>query len=365
MKKAVWAALAAGALAATAHAQSVKDFVEVEGARANKIRGYGIVTGLAGNGDSPRGESGRLLRAMLQNLIPPDSAVSEINARNAALVLVSSELPAFQKKGTRLDVTVSVVGDAKSLFGGELQLTDLRGPLGRQDPHIYALASGRVVVQGDRARGNQTVGTVPNAAIVERELVHSFVKEISVPAGGATEKRKSFTLVLRKADLTMAGQLTAQINEGAVKGADRRSLRVAESIDGGSLVVRVPSRREYAAVAGVPPAVDFELEPVLWLERILNLPFRFAAVVESAVVTINDATKAVSWTGDVRLRFGSVAIPGAGPGARASVFRVPAGGQLLADFMDRNGPALTEQQLVDVVKALHAAGLIQAEVRSQ
>src|SRR5436190_8336616 len=103
------------AASGAARAQVVKDFVDVEGARANKIRGYGIVTGLNGAGDSPRGESARLLRAMLQNLVSPDVAVQEINARNAALVLVASELAPFQKEGTRIDVSVSAVGDAKSL----------------------------------------------------------------------------------------------------------------------------------------------------------------------------------------------------------------------------------------------------------
>src|SRR4029077_14685230 len=87
----------------TAQAQVVKDFVDVEGARANKIRGYGIVTGLNGNGDSPRGESARLLRGLLQNLVAADVAVQEVNARNAALVLVSGELAPFQKEGTRID----------------------------------------------------------------------------------------------------------------------------------------------------------------------------------------------------------------------------------------------------------------------
>src|SRR5204863_1687667 len=99
----------AGLLAASSavQAQVVKDFVDVEGARANKIRGYGLVTGLNGTGDSPRGESARLLRGMLQNLVASDVAVQEISARNAALVLVSGELAPFQKEGTRIDVGVS------------------------------------------------------------------------------------------------------------------------------------------------------------------------------------------------------------------------------------------------------------------
>jgi len=337
-----------------AHAQVVKDFVDVEGARANKIRGYGIVTGLNGSGDSPRGESARLLRGMLQNLVASDVAVQEITARNAALVLVSGELAPFQKEGTRIDVGVSAVGDAKSLHGGELQLTDLRGPLGRQDPNIYALASGRVVIEGDARRGNATVGSVPGGAIVEKPLAHTFVIEKS--------GRKVFHLVLKKPDLTEASQLTLQINAGSLSGASTRR-DVAAALDGGLIEVRIPSSAEYKEVAGVAPPVDFEQEPVRWLEVVLNQPVTFFRS-ETASVVLNDVTKAVSWTGDVRLRAGSVILPAAAAGTRPSVFHAKEG-QALSEFMDKSGPALTDQQLVDVIKALHAAGLIKADVRSR
>lgn len=354
MKQTLMTTVVLLAAASAARAQCVKDFVEVDGARANKIRGYGIVTGLGGNGDSPRGESARMLQSMLQNLLPAGVAAAEVNSRNAALVMIAAELPPFQKKGTRFDVSVSVLGDAKSLHGGELQITDLRGPLGRQDPHIYALASGRLVVQGDPKRGNHTTGDVPGGAIVERELIHTFVHE---RAGGG----KVLRLVLKKPDLTTASQLTLQINTAALAGPGGRR-DVAVAVDGGLLEVRVPSSAEYQAVAGTAPPVDYEREPVRWLEVILNKPVSFFSV-ETASVVINDATKTVSWTGEVRLRGGSVALPSSAPGARLSVFH-SRDGQRLSEFMEKNGPALGEQQLVDVVKALHGAGLIKAEVRS-
>ncbi len=354
MKKPLLALALVLAAAGAARAQVVKDFVDVEGARANKIRGYGIVTGLNGAGDSPRGESARVLRAMLQNLVSPDVAVQEITARNAALVLVASELAPFQKEGTRLDVSVSVVGDAKSLAGGELQITDLRGPMGRQDPNIYALASGRVVVQGDPRRSNTTVGTIPAGAIVEKPLSHVFVKE----KGG----RKSFQLNLKKPDLTEASQLTFQINAGALTGPNGRR-DVAVAIDGGLIEVRIPSVAEYREATGVAPSVDYEQEPVRWLDVILNQPVTFFRS-ETASVVINDATKAVSWTGEVRLRAGSVILPSPAPGTRPGLFHAREG-QTLSEFMDKVGPALTDQQLVDVIKALHGAGLIKAEVKAQ
>jgi flagellar P-ring protein precursor FlgI len=349
--------------AAAAFAQSMKDFVEVEGARANKIRGYGIVTGLAGNGDSPKGESARVLRNMLQNLIPPESAVMEINARNAAIVMVTAEIAPFQKKGTRLDVTISAVGDCKSLSGGELQLTDLRGPMGRQDPVIYALASGRLILQGDPRKNNPTTATIPGSAIVEKELVHAFVKDVQIETGKKAETRKAFTLLLKKPDATVASELTVQVNATAVVSAEGRRLNVARAIDGGSIEVRIPTVAEYREVTGSAPPVDFEQEPIRWLEKILNRPVSFLGV-ESAAVVINDATKAISWTGDVRLREGTILLPPPVQGGRPSVFHAK-DGQRLSEFMEKNAPALSDQQLVDAIKALHGAGLIKAEVRSQ
>lgn len=354
MTKVLLALAVVASACAAADAQVVKDFVDVEGARANKIRGYGIVTGLNGNGDSPKGESARLLRGMLQTLVAPEIAVQEIDARNAALVLVSGELAPFQKEGTRIDVGLSAVGDARSLFGGELQITDLRGPMGRRDPMIYALASGRVVVEGDARRGNLTVGAVPGGAIVEKPLAHAFVFEKS--------GHKVFRLVLKTPDLTEASQLTLQINAGALAGVTSRR-DVAVAVDGGLLEVRIPTAAEYREVTGVAPPVDFEQEPVRWLEVVLNLPVTFFRS-ETAAVVLNDVTKAVSWTGDVRLRAGSVVLPAAAAGGRPSVFHAKEG-QTLSEFMEKCGPALSDQQLVDIVKALHAAGLIKADVRSR
>jgi flagellar P-ring protein precursor FlgI len=340
--------------------QAVKDFVEVDGARSNPLRGYGIVTGLNGRGDSPQGESARLLRAMLQNLSAPEVTIEKIEARNAALVLVTAELPPFQKPGTRLDVTVSAIGDARSLAGGELQLTDLRGPLGRRDPTIYALASGRLVVEGDEGRGNPTVGFIPGGAIVEKGLAHAFIHEI--PEGRPGAGRKAFRLLLKKPDLSTAGRLVQQINASAAAGSGGR-LEVAEALDGGAILVRIPTAEEYRAATGSAPACDFEREPVHWLDAILNLPADLYAP-EAAAVVIHDASRTVSWTGEVRLRSGSVLLPGSGEAARPSVFHAR-DGQRLSEFLEKVGPAVTSAQLVDLVRALHKAGLIQAEVRAR
>ncbi len=360
-RKAIPAVLALLAAPAAASAQYVKDFVDVEGARANKIHGYGVVTGLNGNGDSPKDESSRHLRNLLQNLLPPEVIVQNIQSRNAALVIVRGELAPFQKKGTRLDLTVSAIGDAKSLYGGELQLTSLHGPLGAQDRIIYALASGRVVIQGDARRGNPTSGAVPGGAIVEEELPHRFITDEPLTEDGREVRRKVFRLVLKRPDLSLASQLAAQINAQAVAGEKGRLDRLASALDGGWVRVYVPTSEEYQRITGSPPEVDYEAQPARWVDRVLNLPLTLAAT-DQALITINDATKTVSWTGEVKLREGSVLV--AIQNQRPSVFRAREG-QRLSDFMSDTAGSLTEQQLIDVVRALHAAGLVKAELRSQ
>ncbi|HYE99353.1 MAG TPA: flagellar basal body P-ring protein FlgI [Planctomycetota bacterium] len=347
--------LAVLAGAAPAWGQSVRDYVEVQGARANKLIGYGLVTGLNGQGDSPAGESARLLKNLLQNLVSPDAVVQKVESRGVALVLVTAELPAFQKKGTRIDVLVSTLGDAKSLAGGELQLTELRGPSGRRDPHVYGLASGRLVVSGDARRGNPTVASVPGGAIVERELEHPYVVE--------ADGRSYIQLVLRRPDPALASQLAAQINAGALRTPEGRRIEVATALDGGSIRVRVPSAQELQAAAGAPPDVDYAREPVRWLDRILGLPVVLSGMEPPAVV-LHDASRTVAWTGEVRLRAGSVLMPPASAGARPAVFHAR-DAQLLSEFLEKVAPAVGEHQLVDLVRALHDAGLVAGEVRSR
>lgn len=141
------AALLAGVamvLAGVACAEStrIKDLGKVQGWRENALVGYGIVTGLAGTGDSP---TNRTTRQALSNVfsqfnltVPPE----QVQSRNVAVVMVSASLPPFAREGDTLDVTVSSAGDARSLVGGSLLVTPLKGPNGR----IYALAQGALSV---------------------------------------------------------------------------------------------------------------------------------------------------------------------------------------------------------------------------
>jgi flagellar P-ring protein FlgI len=159
----------------TAAASRIKDIASLQSARDNQLIGYGLVVGLQGTGDSLRNSpfTEQSLRAMLENLgISTQGGATRAN--NVAAVIVTVNLPPFASLGSRVDVSVSSLGDATSLRGGTLVMTSLSGA----DGHIYAVAQGGVIVSGFSAEGaaqtlNQgvvTSGRIPNGAIIEREL---------------------------------------------------------------------------------------------------------------------------------------------------------------------------------------------------
>lgn len=255
--------------AATAAPLRVKDLGKVQGWRDNVLVGTGIVTGLAGTGDSPGNRATRqaLSNALSQfNLgVPPE----QVNSRNVAVVMVSASLPAFAREGDTLDVQVASSGDARSLLGGSLLLTALRAPNGR----IYALAQGPVSVGGHRydANGNvvqknhPTAGSVPNGATVE------------VGMDGAPPERSQVTFVLAEPDYTTASRVAAAINSQIGPG-------LARARDASGIEVQVPP-----ALRGEP--VGF----LARLENVLVEPDRRARVV------INERTGTVVSGGDVRI----------------------------------------------------------------
>src|ERR1700686_4981749 len=171
------AALVALALSATAAGATsrIKDLANIEGVRQNQLIGYGLVVGLNGTGDTLNNIpfTKQSLQAMLERLGGHIRGAT-IRTGNVAAVMVTSNLPPFGTQGPRIDVTVSALGDSKSLQGGTLLVTPLLGA----DGHRYAVAQGTVAVagfaaEGDAARivrGVPTVGRISNGALVEREI---------------------------------------------------------------------------------------------------------------------------------------------------------------------------------------------------
>jgi len=221
-------AFAASLVAAPVQAASrIKDIADFEGIRDNMLVGYGLVVGLNGTGDSLSDGhfTKQSLLSMLERLgVKPTE--DGLDSANTAAVMVTATLPAFSRQGTRLDVTISALGDSDSLLGGTLLVTPLVGA----DGEVYAVAQGQVAVGGFSAQGNAetvvkgvpTSGRIANGGIVEREIDFALTNMESVKVS------------LRNPDLTTARRMAQAIN-AFLGAADARPT------DPATVVVRVPS----------------------------------------------------------------------------------------------------------------------------
>lgn len=227
--------LALAAPDAAAAPARIKDIADFEGVRDNLLIGYGLVVGLNGTGDSLRNSvfTQESLVAMLERL-GVGTRGNSLNTRNVAAVMVTATLPPFARQGSRIDATVSAMGDAKSLLGGALLVTPLMGA----DGEVYAVAQGALTVGGFEAqgqaekvtRGVPTGARLPAGAIVEREVAF------------ALDDLKQIRLALRNPDFTTAQRIATAIN-------DRLRGRVARAVDPATVALPVPAEyRERTAV---------------------------------------------------------------------------------------------------------------------
>ncbi|MDM0122186.1 flagellar basal body P-ring protein FlgI [Variovorax arabinosiphilus] len=271
IQKALSVLLVLGACAtAQADVIRVKDLGKIKGWRDNALFGTGIVTGLAGTGDSP---GNRTTRQSLSNVMSQFNltiAPEAVQSRNVAVVMVSAILPTFAREGDTLDVTVSSSGDARSLVGGTLLLTSLKAANGR----VYALGQGPLSVGGYRydANGNvvqknhPTTGSIPNGATVEVGVEATML-----------DPRQSVTFVLAEPDYTTASRVASAISS-QLGGVSARA-RDASGIE-----------------ISVPPGQADDLVPLLTrIENVTVEPDRRAKVV------INERTGTVVSGGDVRI----------------------------------------------------------------
>jgi flagellar P-ring protein precursor FlgI len=234
--------------AASANEVRVRDLGRFLGQRQNALVGYGIVTGLAGSGDSPRSEITRQALRNALSRLGANIAPELLQSRNVAAVIVTATLPPDANVGDRIDVSVSSIGDARSLAGGTLLMTPLLGP----DQRPYALAQGSLVVGGHRfdsqlnsnQRNYPTAGTVAGGATVETP-----VRSAVVGSGG------ELVFVLRDPDFGTAERIAEGINlslgGGAahVRGADSVVIAASAGGDVNGLIARI----ENVMVTPVPP----------------------------------------------------------------------------------------------------------------
>ncbi|TAL59733.1 MAG: flagellar basal body P-ring protein FlgI [Legionella sp.] len=255
-------------------AERIKDVATLSGVRTNQLIGYGLVVGLNGTGDkSGTRYTEDTFANMLTQLginIPPGT---KLNSKNTAAVMVTSSLSSFMKKGQAMDVNVSSIGDSKSLNGGTLLMTPLKGADGR----VYAMAQGNVVVSGVSASGSDgssvTVnvpsgGRIPNGATIEADIPNPFYYS------------KNLTFNLRAPDFTTAKRMSDAINE--MMGPN-----TARALDATSVVITAPKRMAQR-VDYVSVLENIEFKPAEPLARII-INSRTGTVVISTNVIVRSA----------------------------------------------------------------------------
>ena len=284
-----WLLAALAAMPAPVHAigARLKDLVMVSGARDNQLIGYGLVVGLAGDGDKNPVYTLRSLGNLFQNLgqqLPAQAIVS----KNVAVVMVTADLKPFTKEGQRIDVTVSAIGDARSLQGGVLIQTPLLGV----DKKIYAFAQGPLAVGGFIGGNNSasvqknhpTVATISGGALVEAEIPTRIVENREVE------------LLLRDPDFTSAARVAMAINT--------RFTNSARAIDTTSVKVRVPDDLDEGAVEFVARLEDIEVSPdsaarIVINERTGTIVATSQVKISSCAVSHGDLTITIANTFDV------------------------------------------------------------------
>lgn len=352
-------------LAAPAQAERIKDLVNLQGMRGNQLIGYGLVVGLDGTGDQTTQTPFTIQTtlSMLQSLgitLPPGT-FTQIQLKNVAAVIVTTTLPPFAQIGQNLDVTVSAMGNAKTLRGGTLLMSPLKGA----DGQIYAMAQGNVVIGGASASANGSsatinqlnAGRISAGATVERlvpyELAQASFVNLELKNSDFSNANTIATAINKKFGKNIALAMDARvinIRSTEVEQGDRvKFLSELENIDvttakgiakvilnarTGSIVLNQAVRLEECAVAHGNLTVVISTTPVI------SQPNAFASgrTVETAVsqVSLNQA-----------------------PG---SVIQLATGASLSEVVRALNAIGATPQDLVAIIQAIKAAGSLHAEI---
>ena len=264
--------LAACSIAGLAHAERIKDIASIQGVRINQLVGYGLVVGLDGTGDQTTQTpfTTQSINSMLMQMgvnLPPGI---NMQLKNVAAVMITAELPSFSQPGQSIDITVSSIGNAKSLRGGTLVMTPLKGA----DGQIYAMAQGSLVVSGAGASANGSkvqvnhlsVGLIPSGATVERSVTTALGESGSI------------NLELRQSDFTTASRMVDAVNTRFGKGT-------ARALNGRVIQVRTPvGESERVTFLGAIESLD--VSPAQAMAKVI-INARTGSVVMNRTVTLD------------------------------------------------------------------------------
>ncbi|MCV2887480.1 flagellar basal body P-ring protein FlgI [Ruegeria aquimaris] len=346
---------------AQAGAVRLKDLVEFDGVRGNDLVGYGLVVGLNGTGDGLRNApfTEEIMSTILERL-GVNVTGEEFRPKNVAAVFVTASLPPFARAGSQIDVTVSAIGDSKSLLGGTLIMT----PLNAADGQIYAVAQGTVLAGGASAegeaasvvRGVPTAGVIPSGARIEREIEFDLAS--------LTQLR----LALREPDFTTAGRIEAAVNATF-------NARVAVMRDSGTVELDITATRARSTAHAIGRIENILVEPERKARVVVDQ--RSGTIVMGADVRISRV--AVS-QGSLTLRVeetpiavqpnpfadgDTVVVPRTtaeieqGPGIKLA--EVPESASLSDVVAGLNALGVSPHDMIDILKTIKAAGALHAE----
>ena len=353
-----------------AQADRLKDLTSIAGVRSNQLVGYGLVVGLPGTGDGSSTLTLQSMQALISQLGMNTSSILDLNGKNSAAVIVTAELPAFSKPGQRLDVTVSTLGQSKSLRGGTLLMTPLLGA----DGETYAVAQGNLLVGGLGVEGDDgsslivnipTVGRVPGGGTVERLIETTFLET------------DNLVLNLHQGDFSVTNQVAEAIND--IFGGD-----VAVPLDARSVRVRAPLDPSQK-VSFVSMLENIEIEPERTSARVVvnartgtiviggDVRVTPAAVTHGSLTVRVDENKDITQANNLAITDG-VAVTAAGEAAEtanteitveeepARAFVFDPGIELSTIVEAINGVGASPADLVAILEALREAGSLRAEL---
>ncbi|UOA28801.1 flagellar basal body P-ring protein FlgI [Pseudosulfitobacter sp. DSM 107133] len=339
----------------------IKDLVEFDGVRGNDLVGYGLVVGLNGSGDGLR--NAPFTEEIMSNILERlgvNVTGEQFRPKNVAAVFVTAALPPFSRAGGQIDVTVSAIGDAKSLLGGTLIMT----PLNAADGEIYAVAQGTIIAGGVVAEANganvtqgvPTAGVIPAGARVEREIDFDL------------STLTSLRLALRNADFTTAARIERAINSDFGRP-------VAFMLDSGTVSLNIPQTRMASVAHALGRIENITVEPERKARVVVDQ--RSGTIVMGEDVRISRV--AVS-QGNLTLRIqeaplavqpnpfseGETVIV---PRARADIqeepgiglAEVPDGASLSEVIAGLNALGVSPRDMIDILKSIKAAGALHAE----
>jgi flagellar P-ring protein precursor FlgI len=339
----------------------IKDLANIEGVRQNQLIGYGLVVGLNGTGDTLNNIpfTKQSLQAMLERM-GVNIRGATIRTGNVAAVMVTANLPPFGTQGTRIDVTVSALGDAKSLQGGTLLVTPLLGA----DGNVYAVGQGSLAIGGFQAegaaasvtRGVPTVGRISNGAIIEREIEF------------ALNRLPNVRLALRNADFTTAKRIAAAVN-------DFLGTKTAEPVDPSTVQLSIPAEFKGNVVALLTEIEQLQVDPDLSAKIIIDERSGIIVMgrdvrVATVAVAQGNLTVTISESPQVSQpapfsRGRTVVTPRTSVGVQedGKKLAVVKDGVSLQQLVDGlNGLGIGPRDLISILQAIKAAGAIQADI---